>query len=347
MKYLIIGDLHITKDPEVLAEASLFIEWVFSLCGAHDACPLFVGDIYHYHGIVHVEVVDFWHGVFNRAIQRLGKKAIVIPGNHDCNHAVTHTALIAHEKDIILAWPDMCLVPSGNPKHSILAVRFYRDPDQFVKTVNDAYARGVRVIVCHQEFNGAQYENGFYAPGGVDPSIFPPDLYFLVGHIHKAQSLGTNVHYIGSSRQIKTTDLGETKGVILMDTAPENVSFERIEIPGTVFEPFVEYIITEENKKELKTVKNSPRSIIRFEGTEDFCKKMTSKAPSLAKVRQEITDCPKIIKVKESVGVATAFRIFLDGYVKEHPEDSDRVSRISSRIFDKCSILKDGGNLNG
>ena len=45
---------------------------------------------------------------------------------------------------------------------------------------------GPTVLVCHSEFSGSQFENGFYSPHGFNPDEIPFDT-IISGHIHKEQ----------------------------------------------------------------------------------------------------------------------------------------------------------------
>ena len=131
-----------------------------------------------------------------------------------------------------------------------------------------------------------------------------------------------------------------------MDTTTEPLPILLdIIIPDSVFEPFVKYTITEENKKELKNVKDSSKSIVEFKGSEDFCRKMMSKVPPSVKVQKEVTDQPQEIEIKESVGMPTAFKMFVEAYLKQHPEDKDKISESMEKIFKKCPILSEGKEL--
>lgn len=352
MKYLNIGDVHMTKD--LVEEGKAFIRWVVGVCKEHDAIPLFLGDLYHLHGIVHVEVLQFWLWAFNYIWSELENKAVVVPGNHDCNHACTHTVLMAHAEQMVMPWHTSLSISSA--EHKIACVKFYRDNDEFIDKVMSLYNDGFRLIICHQEFNGAQYESGFYAPGGVDPKIFPSDLVFFSGHIHKRQALlpekvegkveGATVFYAGSVRQLRVDEVGVVKFVTLMDTAATpHVVFTDIEIPETTFQPFIKYKITEKNKKEIKNIVDSPRSIVEVEGTEEFTRKMLAKIPPSAKTKRTVTDQPRVVEVKESAGVPKAFQMFVDAYIKEHPEYRDSIGEVMEKIFGKCPTLKEGKEL--
>jgi len=58
------------------------------------------------------------------------------------------------------------------------ALSFHKDEDQFLSKLKSG-----KILFCHQTFDGAKFENGFYAPDGFDFSGIKYEK-IISGHIH-------------------------------------------------------------------------------------------------------------------------------------------------------------------
>ena len=70
-------------------------------------------------------------------------------------------------------------------------------------------------VVCHQTFNGGQYDNGFYAKDGIDPNLVPQPM-ILSGHIHAPQSFG-KVWYVGAPRWRTASDANVERAIWVVE----------------------------------------------------------------------------------------------------------------------------------
>ncbi len=222
MKYVLVGDMHVKRDN--LDESKRLIEWIGSIGGK----PIFMGDQHDSMGVVRAEVIEFWDWAYRHL-----PKSISLTGNHDLSSDGSASAMTAHK--------DITEVVTNEPawvSADIAAIGYIRDNDTFVATTWDVYKKGAKYILCHAEFNGAQFENGFYSPHGIDVSKCPPAI-FISGHIHKRQRIQAGQHdirYIGTPRQLTRSDIGERKGVIVWDTETEQ--FTDMPTPHQVSKPF-------------------------------------------------------------------------------------------------------------
>lgn len=225
MRILMVGDMHVTVDElEDAGQAVLLVKQI-----VEDHRPdvvVFMGDQHHNHAVVRIEVVDFWE----RALQELcfaGMKRnaiFMLVGNHDrsTNQALEMNSLV-YDCNIIRRLASVCIVPrpykhvsvdDPNWPSSVYLMPWIPDT-QFAEAIKDIPDGAV--LLCHQTFNGAQYETGFYAPDGVDPKLVARFSKVFSGHIHKPQSFG-NIHYIGAPRWRLMSDANEERAIVLFDT---------------------------------------------------------------------------------------------------------------------------------
>jgi UDP-2,3-diacylglucosamine pyrophosphatase LpxH len=80
MKIVRVGDPHIR--PQNIAEAELLMQFIYNLCtGAPTDRLEILGDLFHTHAVVRLEVLEFW----NKWLQRFSDviETVVLVGNHD------------------------------------------------------------------------------------------------------------------------------------------------------------------------------------------------------------------------------------------------------------------------
>jgi DNA repair exonuclease SbcCD nuclease subunit len=322
--YLLIGDMHVKKDN--IEESGRLIGFIASVCQEKHLVPIFMGDQYDKHGIIHVEVLDFWTNAFKWMTMQGIVQIHALRGNHDLSGDSKFSPMIAHcqvndIKDLFVF---------GN----IAAVPFFRDNNTFINKAKEAFNKGVQILLCHQEFNGARFENGFYAPNGINIDDLPK-MRYISGHIHKKQLLGDSVFYIGSSRQLTVSDIGEPKTLTILD---EKGNIQFIDIPNEICEPFKLFEITPE-KDNIKDIPDSPKVLVKISGPKEFCYKIASKLPENVRVRTNPILEKQTIEIKESEGISKAFKKFFEYYVNQHQLDDEKTQRVMSKILEKCTIL--------
>lgn len=330
MKYIEIGDLHVKKDN--LDESKKFIDWIIEIGRkvkkTDDVSFVFLGDQFNDFGVARVEVVQFWSNATHHLKSVFGKNNVYyLVGNHDRNSEGTDTAMLAfHENGIII---DKTAIKIG---HGLGAVGFIRDNEVFKQEVVNLYENGVRTVYCHQEFQGAMFESGAYAPHGVDPTIFPKDLEFRSGHFHKKQSFG-NVKYLGTPRHLTKSDIGEVKGIHVYNPGYKTETF--IPTPEEVCEPFK--IIKVKEGDNLPNIPFTNKMYIELSGPKEWCEKLEKKIPTGTKVYCLYSDIVKDIKVKESDGIPASFFKFFE--TQTIPEGIDKQDVLKA-IYEACPQLR-------
>lgn len=197
--YLLIGDVHCTVAE--IPDCKKLLDYIYDIIKKTSHCvPVFTGDLYDHHAIIRAEVQEFWYNELNR-LDFGSIKPIIIMGNHDRsnNKASTASALLAHVEQANIAFPNN---PHGDG--NIAFFSFYDDNEKMVRMANSSPWRDHKYLICHATFKGAQYDNGHFAPDGVDQERFPQEK-IIAGHLHTAKQLG-KVLYIGSPRWRNISD---------------------------------------------------------------------------------------------------------------------------------------------
>ena len=325
--YLLIGDPHVKQ--ENLEESRRLIVWLAGICRDRDLTAIFFGDQYDSHAVARVEVISFWHWAFDQ----FHKKPVAFDGNHDMNMAGTMSLMVSHRHQV--RWVtttefgdgNFCLSPE-TPKIGVLP--FIRSNEAFVAAAK-ALAQPGQLIFCHAEFNGAKYDNGFYAPGGINLDDIP-GVFFISGHLHTRQSLGDRCFYVGTPRQLTKSDAGHEKGVYVFSPATGGMEF--IATPAEVCEPYQVFVITPDSPK--VKIPDSVKSLVQISGPKEFCQKAATKLPP--SVRVSISPLSEtVVTVRESDGVNVAFAKFLSEYKQKNGLAGDTVE---ARIFEKCPSLR-------
>jgi DNA repair exonuclease SbcCD nuclease subunit len=330
---LLIGDMHVKKDN--LEESERIIDWICLLTEENNATPIFMGDQHDTMSVVRTEVISFW----DSAYRKIGiNKSYSIEGNHDLCPSGLTSAMTAHNEITKV-------ITKNSPvflDKDVAAIGYIRDKLIFTQKILDLYNKGARHILCHSEFYGAQYENGFYAPHGIELDNLPKDLMFISGHIHKRQLIinsntkQTVVNYIGTPRMITRSDIGETKGVTIFNT--ETKQFKFIETPEKVSEPFKFFVIKQGDL--IPEIKNSSKTYIDIIGTNDFIKSIYKKIPDRVKTRSIIQEENKEIEIKESEGIASAFSKYANSTL-DLTLTKEQKQEVLSSIYEKCPFLKE------
>ena len=332
MRVLWVGDPHVQKSN--IDESKRLAGWVRA---ERDSLKpdyvLLAGDLYNDFGLKRVEVDEFWTHVLSDVLPG----SIVLEGNHDQTPDGTGSALSVHR--------DRCNLINGAAvlSRGVGGMPFIRDNAKFLETCKALYAEGARTIFCHADVNGAQYENGFYSPGGADVSGLPADLKLISGHIHKQQEFG-NVWFPGTPRHLTRSDVGEKKGIWLIDTDLNQRWF--LETPPEVCAPFLEVTVTPENfdvvMNSVMRLPPTDRLYVDVKGTKEFIDKAIGVLPDQAKIRTFVASTKPRSGVSESEGIPTAFVKYAAKYAAEHSLSPEVAQKVLTKVYAKCPTLRIG-----
>lgn len=326
MNYLLIGDMHVK--PDNLEESGRLIDWVYNLCKTENLIPIFMGDQYDTHGNIRVEVLDFWQKAYEKFPQSYS-----IVGNHDMDYSCKFTSMSSNYKQTVVVNSPYQI------SESTIAVPYVKSSKEFTDLIN-GLNDNVKFVLCHQEFYGAQYEGGFYAPNGVKLEEIKKNVLFISGHIHKKQSIKDKngkdkVLYVGTPRQLTRADIYEIKGVHIWN---KQFQLEFIETPEEVCQKFKKLtIIQGDDNLDINQVNN--KTFIDIHGDESFIKQKIKDLPENLKIRTFPTKTARTLEIKESIGIKNAFKIFFENYSKNNNLSEKDINKVLEIIKNNCHTL--------
>lgn len=214
-----IGDMHLRLSD--LSEAGSIVDQILSIIDAEKPSHVILsGDQFDTFGVVRSEILAHWTRFFVEASKRpFITEIIALVGNHDMSGADGGVSAMEPFKH----YENVKVVDASYDLGTFYFVPFMRDTAQF-----EAYCRSLpagSILFCHQSFNGAQFENGFYDPHGADPACATHLMAVISGHVHKAQQIA-NIWYPGTPRQLTFSDAGEPKYVYTLSLSSQGYTIE-------------------------------------------------------------------------------------------------------------------------
>ncbi len=291
---ILIGDPHMT--PTSLEEGSRLFE--FAVAKAKElqiSTIVIMGDLFDTHSVMHTSVLNFYFNTFNKYSDI---KFITLVGNHDHPlHRRTEHALVGFK-----SLPNVTVVDD---------LMHFEDFDAMPYTSNDEFLelcqkRKSPRLLCHHEFDGASYENGFFSSHGID--LMDERIQYttiISGHIHKIQNFSL-VRYIGAPRWITKGDANQERGIWAWDGKGDFQFFSTEEVVGKI----ISLNINENEDLRIPDNLNLyKKCILQIKGTPRFIKEMTEKYNS-AEIVPVIED-EQLSKVSEAMGVNEALKKFI------------------------------------
>lgn len=217
MDYLIIGDPH--GKLSMLNDFQSGLRQLVELVRHYrPARTVVMGDLFDTFAVLRSEILNAWNDFVNDVHQQT--ELVLIVGNHDYAgpsggaHALKIFAGKAKVIDSPTKLGDEYFFP------------FVRDNARFEEWCKEVPAGAV--LFCHQSFNGAQFENGFYDPHGADTAAVAHLRQVISGHVHKRQQVA-NVTYVGTPWQLSFADAGEQKGVVFGMRSSEGLGMSDVQ----------------------------------------------------------------------------------------------------------------------
>lgn len=311
---LIVGDVHATL--EELADCQALIDGLYRTCEEHRPDRvLFLGDQLNNHSVCRVEVLDFWYRAFaGFELRKIPVDAVV--GNHDLGGDGRATSMLAfrHQpgvnvidipgrdrrslRDPTAWWGDTYILPYIKDRAEFVAAAA-REPDQ--------------VLVCHGTFVGATYENGYPAEDGVAAEDVPQH-DVISGHFHTPQQVG-KVWYPGAPRWRSKSDANVDRAVWLVRIRGGRiVDRQPVDTAAWCRKRF--YWQDIEGQAALRPVIDPRHDYeVDVHGSREYVAQAVAAWTARgARARGVRTDLAVVPEVRESEGVAVAFRRFLDGW---------------------------------
>lgn len=301
-KYLFVGDVHATV-PE-LEDCKRLMDYVLKVATENGATIVMLGDQYNNHEVLRVEVLNFWKEVFTA----LPKNTRVLVGNHDqAGAGSSQHAMVAHSDQVTVVDKKECT-------SDVSFVPYIHDNEEFLSETKDIHG----TLVCHATFKGSKFENGFYAPDGIDPDLLSAT-NIISGHIHTPQTFG-KVTYIGAPRwRNNITDANVAdRSIVLYEINPQECTLLKKFSTLGVCSKIHHLVDTAESPVELPADLGIDRYKVDIHGTEEYCQ---ARRPALSRPGVAVRlfkASNKTARVRESEGIDRAFNRFLESYTPTH-----------------------------
>ena len=279
------------------------LKFIETTAANHKAEIWFSGDIFHNHSILHVSVVNFWDKWFRR-FNRNEMYVTCLLGNHDFGLVnKKNNALVVYSK-----YANIVDEPQFDEKTKILFMPYYGEAnsDQFVEDANKYPAN---LIFMHDTVEGAQYENGFYAPNGIKQNKLNCPV-LISGHIHTPGVYGKTT-YVGSPRWQTVSDANIDRHLYLYSFTGDGIitDIQKIQITPDICTPIVLLDDSEENPLNIKDLQG--KTTVNLYGSKQY---IASKIEHYKELGIKVRTFPIAeakVSIKESDGVETAFYKFM------------------------------------
>ncbi len=285
MKILTLGDPHVTVSN--LEESERLLQFTFEQAKLNEANRLVIlGDTFHTHANVRVEVLEFW----DRWLERLNSlnETIVLVGNHD---QIGNYSSKSHALSVLNNKNEFVHIVSSPVSFGVFGfIPYIHDKVEFVKEANRLTEQGAKVLFVHEDLDGAQYENGFFAPDGVKQEDLNCDL-IIGGHIHKRSRFG-KIILPGTARWLTSSDKNEPKGLWLAEFDAEGkIVSEQFLDTSHVCTPIYAYQYKEGEVEPV--IPAGSRASVELIGSSEWVSKQKARFKGLASVSSKITDKAK------------------------------------------------------
>lgn len=216
---LLVNDLHISKDT--IAEFNANLDEALGICKDEDIHEMFVGgDVFTSRGSQTLDVLLAVKNAYQRA-QPMGVMVHIAEGNHD---KVDQESIFGYNHifdmmDNINVIDTVGVFEFGD---FVLAVMsYFPENGSFINKLNNLKSDlgdGIQntILYIHEGIHGALGD--FDIPGELPQDVFEGFKKVLVGHYHNRVHIeGTNIQYIGSSRQNNFGEDSDKGYTILFD----------------------------------------------------------------------------------------------------------------------------------
>ena len=319
MKILRVGDPHVMVSN--LKDSQALLDFILKLAIKKEVDVIeFLGDLFHTHAVMRVEVVDFWKKNF-QAIKDAQFNCRVLVGNHDQPGSKEKeqemNALNIFEDNVEEGgW--RTIINSPRVMDGIAYIPYMSDKEAFLKASKDLFVQGgAKLLVAHQTFTGATYDNGFFAEDGIDPALVSQD-WIISGHIHKKQIIG-KCEYPGTAKWDTMSDANQDKGLTLYTHGPDGSVIDRNVFPTAhIVSPIYKFTFNEGEEEPVMDPK--ARNYLELVGKTAWITKMKKKYKGKVNLKARPTD-------RKSVKLDADQLLTIQDYLDKHFDLIDGVGK--------------------
>jgi len=289
-RVLYVGDPHAKISN--LEEAKKLILFIYDTAEKEQVNYVcFLGDLFHNHAVLRLEIIHFWTWAFLEAIKRK-IKVIALTGNHDKPGSIEKEHMSA--LNVYKYWNSEYLTIVDEPQiiENIAFIPYYHDEAEVVAHAQNLFNQGAnQCAILHQTMEASKYENGFYAQDAMDSALFP-QLQLIVGHIHSMQEFGKTWHP-GTPKWDTMSDANKQKGIWVAEHNSDgsyNQKNRKFFSTHEVCQPIKTFTMTEAALSIIPPMDSKDRNHITLVGSSDWIKKIKKKIGNLASVKSKPTD---------------------------------------------------------
>lgn len=290
-KILYVGDPHFKHTQKDECERLMAFVHEQAIKNKVDKLVI-LGDLNDTHGFLRTDNLVFWEKWLKLLSDH--QELDVLVGNHDRKNQSDDSDQENSLSIYNLIEKDGLNIISSSVQFGIFAfVPYIHNKELFIQTANQLAKQGAKVLICHGEFDGGTYDNGYYIPDGIKPDQLNYDLV-ISGHIHTRMDLG-KVKHPGAPRWMTSSDANKEKGLWLVthDDLTGVISHEEYLDTSKVCTPIRSYVYKEGDVEPV--VEPGSRTHIEFIGSSEWISKQKAKFKGRVSMSCKITD-----KVKAS-----------------------------------------------
>jgi DNA repair exonuclease SbcCD nuclease subunit len=316
MKVLRVGDPHVMVSN--LKDSQALMDFIVETALREEVDQIeFLGDQFHTHAVKRVEVEHFWYHALSKCSKIVGKNSVVVlVGNHDQPGSKEKE----QEMNALNVFKDLALIVNEPMivRNNIGYIPYMSDKDAFLQASADLYNKGAtKLLVAHQTFTGATYENGFYAEDGIEPDLVHQEA-IISGHIHKQQAIG-KCFYPGTPKWDTMSDANEDKGIWIFNHNEDgSVKEKKFISTKDVVTPIYKHVF-EEGGEEPVLVEGA-RNYLELVGKAAWITKMKKKYKGKVNLKARPTD-------RKSVRLDSDSLLTINSYIDNHFEIIDGVKK--------------------
>lgn len=195
-----------------------------------------VGDIFDSRTVIDLSVLDQACRAVHASV-RAGLRVIFVPGNHDSYLK----SPVINSLQVFLGHCEVIEEPTMVKGLGFLP--WMDDAKAFKQGVADLAGKGAEYLFAHVLVEGAVHKDA----GGIPVKWLQPEKFkrVMLGDVHEPYEITEKVCYVGSPMQLDYGDAGGKRGIRILDTATNKLTY----VENTVSPRF--HIVTGEQKAEI------------------------------------------------------------------------------------------------
>lgn len=297
MKILFVGDPHV--QPSNLEESERLLGFILDTAKKEQADSLvFAGDLFHTHAVVRMEVMSFWQRWLNKIEAEKISTALIV-GNHDQIGDKQREDKMSALDPFSTGFQYVSVISKPRQICDLGFLPYTSDHEKFLAWTEYMKSSGVKRLFCHQTFDGSKYDNGFYAPDGIDVSRIPVFDEVVSGHIHTEQKVGSFIFYPGTPKWDTMSDANEEKGIWISDKAG---SWKKIPT-ASVCRKITKITLEENSYSGDVEIKENEKTVIELVGSTSWISSMSKKLKGKASIIAKPTESEEKKKKRKNMNM--------------------------------------------